>query len=136
MNLNSGDVKLNKFEEKYVVKITILIFTKLLAIKIVASNRSGFDKCLIINLSILECSSLAGIRVLGLSEKKAISEAEIKPDMIRNKNKIISPIIILVFNGFTIIKLINKTEKSVSVSKIIFLKDDKYFIQLDLLQLT
>jgi len=65
----------------YVQSITIATFTKLLTIRIVASRNSEWLNSLKTNESKVDFSSLISFISLGVKEKEATSEAEIKPDI-------------------------------------------------------
>jgi hypothetical protein len=73
--------------------MTIATFTKLLVISIVANKcPESFKRCLILSSEKCGCSRIV-CKSDGESEKKAISEADAKPDTNNNKTAIMTAII-------------------------------------------
>lgn len=86
MNCNTGaSPKYRTWRKNTLSSITIATFTKLFAMRIVANSRSGLLKRLSTDVSFGFLSESNSFRSLGSSEKKATSEAEIKPEA-NNKN--------------------------------------------------
>ena len=87
--------KSNSESTKYVERITIATFTKLLDISIVANNRSGFSCSVQARLCPFSARSLS---CAGDKEKKAISEAETSAEHMSSKPSKMMEIISIVPN--------------------------------------
>ena len=83
-NSAKGEVNRNTSIKKMLQSIIMATFTRLLVIKMVASSRSESSKRDLIFLSTSVFSSDNALRSAGESEKKAISDADAKPEKSNN----------------------------------------------------
>ena len=89
----------------------IVTFTRLLAIRMVASVRSDSARNCMILASAFDFSSSSSLKSLGVSEKKAISDPEAKPDT-NNRRHAITPATIAPTEGVNNVISLNNCKKS------------------------